>query len=74
MIPSGWVSPFVAPLVMLWQESGENVALFCYRIGWGTYLNLRSRVTAPNPETERLEVPCTNTSVICSTPYWMSKG
>ena len=74
MIPVDWVSPVVAPLVMMWQESGENAALFCYRIGWGTYLNLRSRVIVPNPETERYEVPCSNTSVTCSTTCLMSKG
>lgn len=74
MIPFHLVSPVLAPIVMLWQESGENAALFCYRIGWGTFLLLRSRVTAPNPETERLQVPCSNPSVTCSITCLMSKG
>jgi hypothetical protein len=28
-----WVGMF-ATAVALWQECGENPALFCYRIGW----------------------------------------
>ena len=74
MIAFEWASPVVAPIVMMWQESGENAALFCYRIGWGTCLNLLSRMKVPDPERERFEVPCSNTSVTCSTTCLMSKG
>jgi hypothetical protein len=62
-----WLLPFIAPAVIAWQESGENPALFCYRIGWGTYINLRSRAFAPNPSIERHEVSCSNHSGTCST-------
>jgi hypothetical protein len=74
MITFHWLSPVVTPAVILWQESGENPALFCYLIGWGTYLNLRSRAIAPIPERVRLEVPCSNISDTCSITYLMSKG
>lgn len=74
MMPIHWIAPVVAPAVVLWQESGENPALFCYLIGWGTYLNLRCRAMAPIPETERHEATCSNPSESFSTTYLMSKG
>ncbi len=37
----------LAPPLMAWYESGENPALFCYLIGWGTFMSLRSRALAP---------------------------
>ncbi len=66
-----WLMPVVAPTVVMWQESGENPALFCYLIGWGTYMNLRSRTTAPIPVTVRHEAPCSNSSSSCSTVSMM---
>jgi hypothetical protein len=62
-----WLMPVLAPAVAMWQESGENPALFCYLIGWGTYSSFRSRATAPNPITVRHEVSCSNHSGTCST-------
>ena len=67
MRPFEWLVPVIAPTVMTWQESGENPALFCYLIGWGTYMTLRSRATAPIPLAVRHEVPCSNSSSTCST-------
>ena len=62
-----WLVPVMAPTVMMWQESGENPALFCYLIGWGTYMSLRSRATAPIPVPVRHETTCSNSSSTCST-------
>jgi hypothetical protein len=59
----------VAPAVVMWQESRENPLLFCYLIGWGTYLCSRSRVVAPIPGAVRREVHCSNTSDTCSTRF-----
>ena len=73
MILLHWLSPVIAPAVRRWHESGENPTLFCYLIGWGIYLNLRSRARAPIPETVRQEVPCLKTSGTGSTIYLMSK-
>ncbi len=71
MMQPHWLIPVLAPAVALWQESGENPALFCYLIGWGTYLNLRSRAMAPIPVTVRHEAPCSNSSGNCSTASTM---
>ena len=57
--------------VTLWQESGENPAIFCYLIGWGIYMALRSRATAPIPVPVRQKVPCSNSSSNCSTASMM---
>jgi hypothetical protein len=35
--------PSIAVFLVLWQECGENPALFCYRIGVGAFATLRSR-------------------------------
>jgi hypothetical protein len=57
----------MASAMVQWQESGENPALFCYLIGWGTYLSLRSRAMAPIPVSQRRNAPCLNSSGNCST-------
>jgi hypothetical protein len=41
--------PSVAVLLVLWQECGENPALFCYRIGVGAFATVRSRALARVP-------------------------
>ena len=35
-----WVGIFMTA-VALWQECGENPALFCYRIGWDAFCGRR---------------------------------
>ena len=37
---AGWVGMFMTAVV-LWQECGENPALFCYRIGWDAFRGRR---------------------------------
>jgi len=71
MIRFDWLTPVIAPTVALWQESGENPAVFCYLIGWGTYLTLRSRATAPIPVPVRHEATCSNSSGNSSTASMM---
>ncbi len=39
----------LAFLLMVWQECGENVPLFCYRIGLGALFSVRSRAMAALP-------------------------
>ena len=41
--------PSVAVLMVLWQECGENPALFCYRIGVGAFATVRSRALGRVP-------------------------
>jgi hypothetical protein len=44
MIRSAWWLVLFGPLVPMWQETGENPALFCYRTGWDAFSSVRSRV------------------------------
>lgn len=43
------VSGSLAFLLVLWQECGENLALFCYRMGLGAFFTVRSRALAGLP-------------------------
>ncbi len=73
MIGASWWVPMVSSAVALWQESGENPAVFCYLIGWSTFANFRSRARAPIPNSMRYETACWNPSTISSSPSMMSK-
>ena len=33
--------------IVLWHECGEDVGVFCYRIGLGAFTTLRSRTLVP---------------------------
>ena len=35
--------------IVLWHECGEDVGVFCYRIGLGAFATLRSRELVPVP-------------------------
>lgn len=66
--------PSVAVMLVLWQECGENPALFCYRIGVGAFATVRSRALAPVPAWRadsgrpvRTRIACSNPSATCST-------
>jgi len=55
---TGWWLPLIAATVVLWEESGQNLAIFCYLISWGTFANLRFRTLALIPISERHETVC----------------
>ena len=59
---ANWWFPVVSNAVALWQESGENPAIFCYLIGWGAFAMLRSRKFALIPNSARHETACWNPS------------
>ena len=69
----GWWMNFVSSAVALWQESGENPALFCYLMGSGTFSSLRSHQLIPIPVPVRNASFCLNPSAICSTRFTTSK-
>ena len=52
-------------LGVAWQESGENPALFCYRIGWQVVEPFREQALPKGPQESCL--PASNTSCIHST-------
>jgi hypothetical protein len=70
-----WLGCFSA-LVLLWHECGENPAIFCYRIGSGSFTTARSRALVPvlaTPRTVRNSTACSNSSATFSTPSTMSR-
>jgi len=69
----GWWLNSISTAVALWQESGENPALFCYLIGSGTFSSLRSHQLIPIPVPVRNESLCWNPSATCSTRSTMYK-
>jgi hypothetical protein len=60
MIDCGRWYPVLPYSAFVWHESGENLVLFCYLIGWGTFAMLRSRKLAPIPNYARHEAACSN--------------
>jgi hypothetical protein len=69
----GWWLNFISTAVALWQESGENPALFCYLMGSGTFSGLRSHALIPIRVPVRNESLCWNPSATCSIRSSMSK-
>jgi hypothetical protein len=57
--------------LLLWHECGEDVGVFCYRIGLGAFTTLRSRTLVPVPASQilisRNRSACSNPSSTFST-------
>jgi hypothetical protein len=73
MIRPAWWLLLVCAVVVLWQECGENLAIFCYRVLWEAITGLRVRALFPIPVSVRTEAACWNSSATCSTRYTTSK-
>ena len=62
---------------VLWHECGEDLGVFCYRIGLGAFTTLRSHTLVPVPVVvgtiARTRTECSNRSVISSTHFTTSK-
>jgi len=71
MIYRSWWMNSCATLLCLWQEAGENLALFCYRMVWGTFSNIRAGAFAPILAPIRTNAECltpsSSSSMRCST-------
>jgi hypothetical protein len=56
---------------VLWYECGEDIGVFCYRIGLGTFSMLRCRTLVPVPvsqiQASRNRFACSNSSSTFST-------
>ena len=70
---SGWLL-FLTTVFVTWEDSAENPAVFCYRMSWGIYLNLRSRALSPIPVSARHRAACWNTFATSFTPSMTPKG
>lgn len=59
--------------VILWYECGEDIGVFCYRIGLGAFTTLRSRTLVPVPVSQidrsRDRSACSNPSSTFSIRY-----
>jgi hypothetical protein len=57
--------------VVLWYECGEDIVVFCYRIGLGAFAMLRTRALIPVPVAQmnfsRNRSACSNPSSTSST-------
>ena len=57
--------------VVLWYECGEDLVVFCYRIGLGAFAMLRTRALVPAPVSQlnfsRNRSACSNPSSTFST-------
>lgn len=76
MIRRSWWLASANTLVLLWQECGENPAVFCYRISVGVFTTAKSRGFVSPPAfqiRQRFNAVCSNPSAIFSTPSTMSK-
>jgi len=62
-----WLAPFTVPL-LLWHECGEDVGVFCYRIGLGAFTSLRSRVLVSVPVRDSIYPSAARNNNECSTP------
>ena len=59
--------------IVLWHECGEDVGVFCYRIGWSALTTARVRALVPVRVSQRTSAACSNPSVIFSKRSTMSK-
>ena len=61
----------IIALLVLWHECGEDVGVFCYRIGLGAFTALRSRTLVPirlvSNHFARTRPACSNPSFTFST-------
>jgi hypothetical protein len=62
MIHRSRLYPAISHITVVWEESGENLALFCYLMSWGVFAMLRSRKPALISRLARLETVCSNRS------------
>ena len=73
MIRTAWWFLMVTAGVVLWEECGENLAIFCYRVICELVAGLRFRALFLIPAAVRTEAACWNPSVTYSTPSTTSK-
>jgi hypothetical protein len=62
-----WLAALGIP-ILLWHECGEDVGVFCYRIGLGAFTSLRSRGLVPVPVRNSDYPSAARNNAECSTP------
>ena len=70
----GWWLTIVSTAVSVWQESGENPALFCYLMGWDVFSHVRGGALAPIAVRIRDNSECLTPSSTSYTSYSTPKA
>src|SRR2546430_11522766 len=65
-----WLAALTIPL-LLWHECGEDIGVFCYRIGLGAVTAVRSRTLAPVPVRNSIDSSSVRNNTECSTPSFI---
>jgi hypothetical protein len=68
-----WLVALGVP-ILLWHECGEDVCVFCYRIGLGAFTAVRSRALVPVPVRNSIQRFRTRNNAECSTPSFTSSA
>jgi hypothetical protein len=74
MIRLGALFAAVGSLIFFWHECGEDLAVFCYRIGLGAVTGLRSNLLVPVPVTDSSYSSAARNNAECSTPSFISSA
>jgi hypothetical protein len=62
----------IGSLIFLWHECGEDLVVFCYRIGSGAVTGLRTRGLVPAPSQASLHSSASRNRSECLTPSFTS--
>ena len=65
-----WLAALTVPL-LLWHECGEDVGVFCYRIGLGAFTSLRARALVPVSVPDSGHSSAARINTECSTPSFI---
>jgi hypothetical protein len=71
-----WYSEPVLSLILLWHQSGDDLALFCYRITEGALMTVHQRAIVPLQMRRRAPgkgIACSNPSAKLSIHSMMSR-
>ena len=64
---SAWLAS-ISMLLLLWHECGEDLAVFCYRIGLGAFASVRGRSLVLVPVRDSVNLSTARHNSECSTP------
>lgn len=77
---SSWIASLTAMGLLLWQECGDDLSVFCYRIGCNVFTYTGKQALAlvpirhiPSGKTARTHEACSNRSFTFSNPFMTRK-
>ncbi len=73
MMRLGYWLAALAALFVLWWECGENLAIFCYRMGVTLFSRVCPGRLLPVAAVQRMPPPCSRPYKACSTPSTTSR-